>query len=147
MQHLLPLSFLHPTFLHESGSNNPQGIVSNCGKIPFQPYFSIKKHPSVHTRVPPATNPPILLRGLRKLHPSHLSQPIILNPDDASPSLSWSIPGKLRGVSTATPTLLHTALLPQVKIPPSLVYWLQLLPQHFYSFSRHGFQWVVFLTW
>ncbi|NXQ56226.1 CYB protein, partial [Anthoscopus minutus] len=35
-------TFLHPTFLHESGSNNPQGIVLNCGKIPFHPYFSIK---------------------------------------------------------------------------------------------------------
>ncbi|NXN81397.1 CYB protein, partial [Bombycilla garrulus] len=35
-------TFLHPTFLHESGSNNLQGIVSNSGKIPFHPYFSIK---------------------------------------------------------------------------------------------------------
>ncbi|NWV19166.1 CYB protein, partial [Origma solitaria] len=35
-------TFLHPTFLHKSGSNNPQGIASNCGKIPFHPYFSIK---------------------------------------------------------------------------------------------------------
>ncbi|NXT14379.1 CYB protein, partial [Prunella fulvescens] len=35
-------TFLHPTFLHESGSNNPQGIVPNCGKIPFHPYFPIK---------------------------------------------------------------------------------------------------------
>ncbi|NXS72632.1 CYB protein, partial [Pandion haliaetus] len=30
------------TFLHESGSNNPLGIVSNCDKIPFHPYFSLK---------------------------------------------------------------------------------------------------------
>ncbi|NXQ22691.1 CYB protein, partial [Peucedramus taeniatus] len=35
-------TFLHPTFLQESGSNNPQAIASNCGKIPFHPYFSIK---------------------------------------------------------------------------------------------------------
>ncbi|NWW78428.1 CYB protein, partial [Climacteris rufus] len=35
-------TFLHPTFLHESGSNKPQGMVSNCGKIPFHPYLSIK---------------------------------------------------------------------------------------------------------
>ncbi|NXN76939.1 CYB protein, partial [Himantopus himantopus] len=33
---------LHLTFLHESGSNNPLGIVSNCDKIPFHPYFSLK---------------------------------------------------------------------------------------------------------
>ncbi|NXO75892.1 CYB protein, partial [Sitta europaea] len=35
-------TLLHSTILHESGSDNPQGIVSNCGKIPFHPYFSIK---------------------------------------------------------------------------------------------------------
>ncbi|NXQ74261.1 CYB protein, partial [Quiscalus mexicanus] len=35
-------TFLHPTFFHVSGSNNPQGIVPNCGKIPFLPYFSVK---------------------------------------------------------------------------------------------------------
>ncbi|NXM01787.1 CYB protein, partial [Tyrannus savana] len=35
-------TFLHPTFLHESCSNNPQGVVANGGKIPFHPYFSIK---------------------------------------------------------------------------------------------------------
>ncbi|NXC86081.1 CYB protein, partial [Cercotrichas coryphoeus] len=33
-------TFLHPTFFPKSGSNNPQGIVSNCGKTPFHPYFS-----------------------------------------------------------------------------------------------------------
>ncbi|NXM55677.1 CYB protein, partial [Illadopsis cleaveri] len=35
-------TFLHSTFLHKSGSNTPQGIVSNCVKIPFHSYFSIK---------------------------------------------------------------------------------------------------------
>nr|AAV85653.1 cytochrome b [Graydidascalus brachyurus] len=36
------LVFIHLTFLHESGSNNPLGIPSNCDKIPFHPYFSLK---------------------------------------------------------------------------------------------------------
>nr|AAN39896.1 cytochrome b [Collocalia dodgei] len=36
------LTLIHLTFLHESGSNNPLGIVSNCDKIPFHPYFSTK---------------------------------------------------------------------------------------------------------
>nr|AAD10005.2 cytochrome b [Coracias spatulatus] len=36
------LTMIHLTFLHESGSNNPLGIVSNCDKIPFHPYFSLK---------------------------------------------------------------------------------------------------------
>nr|YP_009164702.1 cytochrome b [Nestor notabilis]AJG35673.1 cytochrome b [Nestor notabilis]ANJ78477.1 cytochrome b [Nestor notabilis]AYN50475.1 cytochrome b [Nestor notabilis]QOD97367.1 cytochrome b [Nestor notabilis] len=36
------LVLIHLTFLHESGSNNPLGISSNCDKIPFHPYFSLK---------------------------------------------------------------------------------------------------------
>nr|YP_009034529.1 cytochrome b [Halcyon pileata]AIA08934.1 cytochrome b [Halcyon pileata] len=36
------LTLIHLTFLHESGSNNPLGITSNCDKIPFHPYFSLK---------------------------------------------------------------------------------------------------------
>ncbi|KFQ90430.1 Cytochrome b, partial [Nipponia nippon] len=35
-------TLIHLTFLHESGSNNPLGIPSNCDKIPFHPYFSLK---------------------------------------------------------------------------------------------------------
>ncbi|NWS23342.1 CYB protein, partial [Pachyramphus minor] len=35
-------TFIHLTFLHETGSNNPLGIPSDCDKIPFHPYFSIK---------------------------------------------------------------------------------------------------------
>nr|ACI25094.1 cytochrome b [Rostratula benghalensis] len=36
------LTMIHLTFLHETGSNNPLGIVSNSDKIPFHPYFSLK---------------------------------------------------------------------------------------------------------
>nr|AIC66250.1 cytochrome b [Chloropipo unicolor] len=36
------LTFIHLTFLHETGSNNPLGIHSDCDKIPFHPYFSMK---------------------------------------------------------------------------------------------------------
>nr|AAX19223.1 cytochrome b [Pyrrhura amazonum] len=36
------LVLIHLTFLHESGSNNPLGISSDCDKIPFHPYFSLK---------------------------------------------------------------------------------------------------------
>nr|YP_009679581.1 cytochrome b [Poicephalus senegalus]QDP17068.1 cytochrome b [Poicephalus senegalus] len=36
------LVLIHLTFLHESGSNNPLGVPSNCDKIPFHPYFSTK---------------------------------------------------------------------------------------------------------
>nr|AAN34970.1 cytochrome b [Empidonax affinis pulverius]AAN34986.1 cytochrome b [Empidonax oberholseri]AAN34987.1 cytochrome b [Empidonax oberholseri] len=36
------LTLVHLTFLHETGSNNPLGISSDCDKIPFHPYFSTK---------------------------------------------------------------------------------------------------------
>nr|AAN10096.1 cytochrome b [Sayornis phoebe] len=36
------LALIHLTFLHETGSNNPLGISSDCDKIPFHPYFSTK---------------------------------------------------------------------------------------------------------
>ncbi|NWI08368.1 CYB protein, partial [Crypturellus soui] len=35
-------SIIHLTFLHESGSNNPLGIISHSDKIPFHPYFVTK---------------------------------------------------------------------------------------------------------
>nr|ACV66887.1 cytochrome b [Brotogeris sanctithomae]ACV66888.1 cytochrome b [Brotogeris sanctithomae]ACV66889.1 cytochrome b [Brotogeris sanctithomae] len=39
---ILGLILIHLTFLHETGSNNPLGLTSNCDKIPFHPYFSLK---------------------------------------------------------------------------------------------------------
>nr|UXG18817.1 cytochrome b [Cacatua haematuropygia] len=39
---IISLVLMHLTFLHESGSNNPLGITSNCDKIPFHPYFTLK---------------------------------------------------------------------------------------------------------
>nr|YP_009944764.1 cytochrome b [Gymnorhina tibicen]QOD96145.1 cytochrome b [Gymnorhina tibicen] len=39
---IVALTLVHLTFLHETGSNNPLGIPSDCDKIPFHPYYSIK---------------------------------------------------------------------------------------------------------
>nr|YP_004222721.1 cytochrome b [Leiothrix argentauris]ADU57269.1 cytochrome b [Leiothrix argentauris] len=36
------LTLVHLTLLHETGSNNPLGIPSDCDKIPFHPYYTIK---------------------------------------------------------------------------------------------------------
>nr|YP_009271359.1 cytochrome b [Cyanoderma ruficeps]AFB20107.1 cytochrome b [Cyanoderma ruficeps]AFB20108.1 cytochrome b [Cyanoderma ruficeps]ANW47224.1 cytochrome b [Cyanoderma ruficeps] len=36
------LTLVHLTLLHDTGSNNPLGIPSDCDKIPFHPYYSIK---------------------------------------------------------------------------------------------------------
>nr|QYX87487.1 cytochrome b [Microspingus lateralis]QYX87488.1 cytochrome b [Microspingus lateralis] len=39
---MVGLTLVHLTFLHETGSNNPMGIPSDCDKIPFHPYYTIK---------------------------------------------------------------------------------------------------------
>nr|BAX03939.1 cytochrome b [Chascanopsetta lugubris] len=39
---VLAATVLHLLFLHESGSNNPLGLVSGTDKISFHPYFSVK---------------------------------------------------------------------------------------------------------
>nr|AAY30292.1 cytochrome b [Xerus inauris] len=36
------LATVHLLFLHETGSNNPTGLISDSDKIPFHPYYSIK---------------------------------------------------------------------------------------------------------
>nr|AYQ22939.1 cytochrome b [Orthione mesoamericana] len=39
---ILGLVVAHITLLHETGSNNPLGLVNNQDKIPFHPYFTFK---------------------------------------------------------------------------------------------------------
>nr|ABU45754.1 cytochrome b [Saltator atripennis]AGT80319.1 cytochrome b [Saltator atripennis] len=39
---IVGLTLVHITFLHDTGSNNPLGIPSDCDKIPFHPYYTIK---------------------------------------------------------------------------------------------------------
>nr|YP_009755492.1 cytochrome b [Paradoxornis heudei]ABY73530.1 cytochrome b [Paradoxornis heudei]AEL17421.1 cytochrome b [Paradoxornis polivanovi]AEL17422.1 cytochrome b [Paradoxornis polivanovi]QIP53969.1 cytochrome b [Paradoxornis heudei] len=36
------LTLVHLTLLHDTGSNNPLGIPSDCDKIPFHPYYTTK---------------------------------------------------------------------------------------------------------
>ena len=35
-------SMIHILFIHQTGSNNPLGIISNVDKVPFHPYFTFK---------------------------------------------------------------------------------------------------------
>nr|ABA60364.1 cytochrome b [Calyptophilus tertius] len=39
---IVGLTLVHLTLLHDTGSNNPMGIPSDCDKIPFHPYYTIK---------------------------------------------------------------------------------------------------------
>nr|YP_007025682.1 cytochrome b [Neaxius glyptocercus]AEW68321.1 cytochrome b [Neaxius glyptocercus] len=35
-------TLVHILFLHQSGANNPLGVISNTDKVPFHPYFTFK---------------------------------------------------------------------------------------------------------
>nr|AFB20018.1 cytochrome b [Melocichla mentalis] len=39
---IVGFTLVHLTLLHETGSNNPTGISSDCDKIPFHPYYTVK---------------------------------------------------------------------------------------------------------
>nr|YP_011004476.1 cytochrome b [Mesechinus orientalis]WPT27131.1 cytochrome b [Mesechinus orientalis] len=39
---IVALAMIHLLFLHETGSNNPTGIISESDKIPFHPYYTVK---------------------------------------------------------------------------------------------------------
>nr|YP_010940439.1 cytochrome b [Mesechinus dauuricus]WLR81383.1 cytochrome b [Mesechinus dauuricus] len=39
---IVALTMIHLLFLHETGSNNPTGIISESDKIPFHPYHTMK---------------------------------------------------------------------------------------------------------
>nr|YP_009558799.1 cytochrome b [Carpodacus rubicilloides]AGW15558.1 cytochrome b [Carpodacus rubicilloides]QBA83232.1 cytochrome b [Carpodacus rubicilloides] len=39
---IVGLTMVHLTFLHDTGSNNPTGVPSDCDKIPFHPYYTVK---------------------------------------------------------------------------------------------------------
>nr|YP_009108029.1 cytochrome b [Pyrrhula pyrrhula]AIU45335.1 cytochrome b [Pyrrhula pyrrhula] len=39
---IVGLTLVHLTFLHDTGSNNPTGVPSDCDKIPFHPYYTVK---------------------------------------------------------------------------------------------------------
>ncbi|NXP91713.1 CYB protein, partial [Passerina amoena] len=49
-------TLVYLTFLYKTGSNNPPGIPSDCAKIPFHPYHTIKDIlgfvPTLPTRLP-----------------------------------------------------------------------------------------------
>nr|Q9ZZD4.1 RecName: Full=Cytochrome b; AltName: Full=Complex III subunit 3; AltName: Full=Complex III subunit III; AltName: Full=Cytochrome b-c1 complex subunit 3; AltName: Full=Ubiquinol-cytochrome-c reductase complex cytochrome b subunit [Coracias caudatus]AAD00679.1 cytochrome b [Coracias caudatus] len=114
------LTLIHLTFLHESGSNNPLGIVSNCDKIPFHPYFSLKDFLGFALML-------FLLTALALFTPTLLGDPENFTP--ANPLVTpphikpeWyflfayailrSIPNKLGGVLALAASVLVLLLVP-----------------------------------
>nr|AAV85621.1 cytochrome b [Pyrilia aurantiocephala] len=114
------LVLVHLAFLHESGSNNPLGISSNCDKIPFHPYFSLKDLLGFTIMLP-------LLTALTLFSPNLLGDPENFTP--ANPLVTpphikpeWyflfayailrSIPNKLGGVLALAASVLILFLSP-----------------------------------
>nr|AFO85189.1 cytochrome b [Camaroptera brachyura] len=114
------LTLVHLTLLHESGSNNPLGIPSDCDKIPFHPYYSIKDILGFALMI-------ILLVSLALFYPNTLGDPENFTPANplATPphikpewyflfayAILRSIPNKLGGVLALAASVLVLFLMP-----------------------------------
>nr|AFO85188.1 cytochrome b [Apalis rufogularis]AHY87945.1 cytochrome b [Indicator maculatus] len=114
------LTLVHLTLLHESGSNNPLGIPSDCDKIPFHPYYSTKDILGFALMFIP-------LAGLALFAPNLLGDPenfTPANPLTTPPHIKpeWyflfayailrSIPNKLGGVLALAASVLVLFLMP-----------------------------------
>ncbi|NP_072069.1 cytochrome b (mitochondrion) [Echinops telfairi] len=114
------LVIIHLLFLHESGSNNPTGIISDSDKIPFHPYYTIKDLLGLMVMI-------MFLLMLVLFTPDLLGDPDNFTP--ANPLITpphikpeWyflfayailrSIPNKLGGVLALMTSILILALIP-----------------------------------
>nr|YP_009571141.1 cytochrome b [Chelodina colliei]AUY55008.1 cytochrome b [Chelodina colliei] len=117
---IMGMTMVHLLFLHETGSNNPTGMNSNCDKISFHPYFSYKDLLGF-------TLTALLLLTLTLFHPYLLGDPDNFTP--ANPLVTpphikpeWyflfayailrSIPNKLGGVLALLLSILILLLMP-----------------------------------
>nr|BAP74396.1 cytochrome b [Hynobius stejnegeri] len=115
-------SIIHLLFLHETGSNNPTGILSNMDKVPFHPYFSYKDALGFLIML-------TMLFILSLLSPNLLGDPdnfIPANPLITPPHIQpeWyflfayailrSIPNKLGGVLALLASIIILMLIPMI---------------------------------
>nr|ASK85966.1 cytochrome b [Spilogale gracilis] len=114
------LAMVHLLFLHETGSNNPSGMVSDSDKIPFHPYYTIKD-------ILGALLLTLILMTLVLFSPDMLGDPdnyTPANPLNTPPHIKpeWyflfayailrSIPNKLGGVLALILSILVLAVIP-----------------------------------
>nr|ASK85944.1 cytochrome b [Spilogale gracilis]UEK24959.1 cytochrome b [Spilogale gracilis leucoparia] len=114
------LVMVHLLFLHETGSNNPSGMVSDSDKIPFHPYYTIKDILGVLLLI-------LILMALVLFSPDMLGDPdnyTPANPLNTPPHIKpeWyflfayailrSIPNKLGGVLALILSILVLAIIP-----------------------------------
>lgn len=117
---ILALVLVHLLFLHETGSNNPIGIVSNPDVIPFHPYYTAKDTLGLFIML-------TALISLALFFPDLLGDPdnyTPANPLNTPPHIKpeWyflfayailrSIPNKLGGVLALILSILVLALIP-----------------------------------
>nr|QNS38317.1 cytochrome b [Illadopsis cleaveri] len=114
------LTLVHLTLLHETGSNNPLGIPSDCDKIPFHPYYSIKDFLGFALTFIPlaalALFAPNLLGDPENFTPANpLATPPHIKPEWYflfAYAILRSIPNKLGGVLALAASVLVLFLLP-----------------------------------
>nr|AFB20062.1 cytochrome b [Ptilocichla falcata] len=114
------LTLVHLTLLHESGSNNPLGIPSDCDKIPFHPYYSTKDFLGFALMFIPlgtlALFAPNLLGDPENFTPANpLATPPHIKPEWYflfAYAILRSIPNKLGGVLALAASVLVLFLLP-----------------------------------
>nr|BAD20268.1 cytochrome b [Acrocephalus orientalis] len=117
---IVGFTLVHLTLLHETGSNNPLGIPSDCDKIPFHPYYSMKDILGFVLMF-------ILLTSLALFSPNLLGDPENFTPANplATPphikpewyflfayAILRSIPNKLGGVLALAASVLVLFLMP-----------------------------------
>nr|UCP07161.1 cytochrome b [Orthomeria smaragdinum] len=120
---ILIMVMIHLLFLHQKGSNNPMGMMSNIDKIPFHPYFSFKDIVGFMMMM-------LLLMMLTMMEPYIMSDPDNFTP--ANPLVTpihiqpeWyflfayailrSIPNKLGGVIALMMSIMILMILPLFK--------------------------------
>nr|CCI51124.1 cytochrome b [Corvus macrorhynchos mandshuricus] len=118
------LTLVHLTFLHETGSNNPLGIPSDCDKIPFHPYYSIKDLLGFALMLIPlvtlALFSPNLLGDPENFTPANpLATPPHIKPEWYflfAYAILRSIPNKLGGVLALAASVLVLFLMPLLRV-------------------------------
>nr|AAU89093.1 cytochrome b [Loxodonta africana] len=117
---MIALAGVHLTFLHETGSNNPLGLISDSDKIPFHPYYTIKDFLGLLILI-------LLLLLLALLSPDMLGDPDHYMPADPlntplhikpewyflfAYAILRSVPNKLGGVLALLLSILILGLMP-----------------------------------
>nr|AAW01438.1 cytochrome b [Loxodonta africana]AAX09468.1 cytochrome b [Loxodonta africana]AAX09480.1 cytochrome b [Loxodonta africana]AFX95096.1 cytochrome b [Loxodonta africana]AFX95099.1 cytochrome b [Loxodonta africana] len=117
---MIALAGVHLTFLHETGSNNPLGLISDSDKIPLHPYYTIKDFLGLLILI-------LLLLLLALLSPDMLGDPDNYMPADPlntplhikpewyflfAYAILRSVPNKLGGVLALLLSILILGLMP-----------------------------------